>query len=230
MAWVAVSELWILRCLGGIVIGYLCGLFLTADLVSRAVLHKSAFEAGDGNPGMANLGHELGPKYAALILVGDCGKVVVAAILTAYLTQSTWSTSAIWAGIGATLGHNYPVWHKFRGGKGVATTCATFILAWPFAGIISCLVGLGTVVFSGYLCWGAVAIPAAYGVCSVGFLAYLVSQGSALGPTSIMIVQVIGAAVLLALMVLAHYPAIKGIKEGATPVATLAKKLRAKHR
>ena len=57
------------------------------------------------------------------------------------------------------LGHNFPVWRRFCGGKGVAVTCAAIVLVSPLWGAVSCLAGLAAVLLSGYLPLGAVLIP-----------------------------------------------------------------------
>ena len=65
----------------------------------------------------------------------------------------------LWTGLGAVLGHNFPFWRGFRGGKGVAVTCACLVLFSPLWGGLACLGGLAAVLFSGYLPLGAVTIP-----------------------------------------------------------------------
>lgn len=186
-------------------------MFLTADLVSRHVAGKPAFELGIGNPGMANIGHELGTKWAAVVLAGDLGKVIVAVVVSRLLFPGLGNLATAWAGLGATLGHNYPVWHHFSGGKGVATTCATIVLTSPVWGLLSCILGFVVVVLSGYLCVGAIAIP-------TFFLVFTLLMGS---PELTVI-----AAVLLALMALKHGGAILDIRTGKTPRAALTDKVR----
>lgn len=201
-------------------VGYLLGCVLTACVVSRVTKGRSAFSVGDGNPGMANMGASLGPRVAALVLAGDVAKVVVAVLIAWSALGLPWVQAAALGGVGATLGHDFPFWHRFRGGKGVATTCAALILMDPVAGIASCLVGLGSVVVSGYLCWGAVVIPL---VSYLWWTAMLFSSPS--------VTATVGwgtTLVLLATMMVHHGPAIDAIGEGTTPRAALAEKLRAR--
>ena len=194
-----------------LLVGYACGNLLTAELVARRELGRSAFDVGVGNPGMANIGHELGLRAAALTLAGDLGKVVAAALVCSLAFPDLGSASAAWAGLGCTLGHNFPAWHHLKGGKGVATTCATIVLASPGWGVLALLVGLAAVVLSGYLCVGAIAIAASYALLMLlaGDLAH-----------------VIVALALLALMAMAHGSAVAGIRDGSTPRASLADKVR----
>lgn len=192
-----------------LLVGYACGNLLTADLVCRAKVGRSAFQTGDGNPGMANVGHTLGVGAAVAVLAGDIGKTLLAWCLGNAMAPVEGSLAGLIAGVGVTLGHNYPVWHGFRGGKGVTTTCSAIILANPVTGLASCLVGLATVLLEGHLCVGAVAITTAWLVLSAAF-----------GTPA----QTIAAVMLEVLMVMAHGSAIRGIATGKTGRATLSAK------
>ena len=193
-----------------LIIGYLLGQILTADIVSRRVAGKPAFELGVGNPGMANIGHELGKKWAYVVLAGDIGKTLLAVIIARLAFHAEpWTLTTAWAALGATLGHNFPAWHRFRGGKGVTTTCAGIILTAPGIGIAASLLGAAGIVVCGYLCTGAIIITLAYLV-----LALLLRDADV----------IVTAVLLLALMCLAHGPAAAGIRTGDTPVASLSNK------
>lgn len=117
-----------------LLVGYLCGGFLTAELVARTRTGKSAAALGTGNPGMANLAHELGKGWGAVVLAGDIAKTALAFGLCRALFPALGGLSGLWAGLGAVLGHNFPFWRGFRGGKGVAVTCAALILFSPLWG------------------------------------------------------------------------------------------------
>lgn len=193
--------------LASLLLGYAFGSFLTADVVARVLAGTSAFETGDGNPGMANIGAHLGVPAAAAVLAGDILKTVLAFVLVRALFAQEAAVAGVWAGLGATLGHNYPFWHGFRGGKGVTTTCSAIILASPVAGFVSCVVGLATVIIAGYLCLGALAITLVYALAM-----------AALGTTD----QLVCALVLLVLMLLAHGGSALRIRRGETPRASLS--------
>ena len=124
----SVSMLHRLLCL---LVGYLCGGFLTAELVARARTGKSAAALGTGNPGMANLAHELGKGWGAVVLAGDIAKTALAfGLCRLTLSRVTGRPVRLWAGLGAVLGHNFPLWRGFRGER-VAVTCAALILSPP---------------------------------------------------------------------------------------------------
>ena len=76
----------------------------------------------------------------------------------------------LYGGLGAVLGHNWPIWYKGRGGKGVAVTCAWLMLYLPVTGVLCCLAGGIAVLLTGYLPLGAVLIAAL--AVPVGWLQY----------------------------------------------------------
>ena len=155
-----------------LMIGYVCGNFVTGELVTRAVTGRPASELGtSGNPGMANVMYEIGFREGLLVLLGDVGKTCSAAGISWYFFHGGLGTLAVlWAGLGTTLGHNWPFWMKFRGGKGVATTCAVLVLSSPCWGLVSMLAGLLTVFATQLLCVGGVVIPLVFTVFAFLFL------------------------------------------------------------
>ena len=144
-----------------LVIGYVFGLVLFAEIIARARLGRSARTIGSCNPGTANITRQMGKAWGLLVLAGDLLKTAAACWLCAALFPELGRLVYLWAGLGATLGHNFPVWAGFRGGKGVATTCAFLFLFSPlWCG--SCIVLGGVVVLAtGYLPVAAVVITTA---------------------------------------------------------------------
>lgn len=195
-----------------VIIGYAFGCVLTADIVCRVANGTSAFSIGRGNPGMANIAHEMGVRWGLVVLAGDIAKTVIPMAACWMLFPDLGSAAALWSGLGVTIGHNYPVWHRFKGGKGVTTTCATIIVSSPVLGIPSTLVGLAVVLGSKRLCLGAIAITIAYLVACTLFVRE----------------NLIPALLLLAMMVAAHASAVRGIKTGETPETDLLSKLKRK--
>ena len=195
-----------------VMVGYLFGCLLTAELVSRRAAGKSAFDLGDGNPGMANIGRELGTPAALACLAGDILKTLVPVlIMSRVFPQLGWLTSTSLTGLGATLGHIFPFWHGFRGGKGVATIASTIILINPFWGILTAVIGAVSIVVTGYLSAAAVVGMVFYTIASMFF-----------GAPEPAIVSLI----FLALTVYAHWSKLRGIFNGTTERAGLAKKFR----
>ena len=121
--------------------GYLFGGFLTAEVVARCTAGVSARDIGTGNPGMANIATHLGKKAGLLVLAGDVIKTAVACWFCHQLAPELGLTALLYGGLGAVLGHNWPIWYKGRGGKGVAVTCAWLMLYLPVTGVLCCLAG-----------------------------------------------------------------------------------------
>ena len=142
-------------------IGYGFGLILFADLVAQARLRRSAREIGSHNPGTANITRQMGLRWGLAVLTGDLLKTGAACWLCAALFPEVGRTVCLWAGLGVTLGHNFPVWARFRGGKGVATTCAALVLFSPLWCGLCVILGGVVVLLTGYLPVAAVVITAA---------------------------------------------------------------------
>lgn len=145
------------------IVGYFCGCFLTADAVVRHKTGRSVFGTGTKNPGTANVTGLLGMKWGAVTLLGDILKTAVPCALCRYVFfPSLGGTAVLYAGIGAALGHGFPFWNKFRGGRSVAVTCTYLVLFSPLRGIAANVAGLCVRLATGYPAAGALAIPVVY--------------------------------------------------------------------
>ncbi len=102
------------------VLGYLCGSLASAVIVCRVMGLPDPRKEGSGNPGATNVLRMGGKKAAALTLAGDVLKGAIPVLLAHLLSDSP----AVVAGtaVAAVIGHMYPVFFRFKGGKGVATT------------------------------------------------------------------------------------------------------------
>ncbi len=88
-------------------------------------------EHGSKNTGATNVFRVVGKKWGILVLLLDVTKGYVACILPAFLGQSLLLPFQLLLGVSAILGHSFPVWLKFKGGKGVATSLGVFLaIAW----------------------------------------------------------------------------------------------------
>lgn len=120
--------------------GYLLGSIPFGIVITRALGLGDLRQIGSGNIGATNVlrtGHK-GAALATLIL--DSGKGAIAVLLALWLAPS----AAPIAGVGAFLGHLFPVWLGFRGGKGVATYLGILLALAPFAGLATCATWLVT--------------------------------------------------------------------------------------
>ena len=113
-----------------IVVGYLLGTFPSADLVTR-IASRGRIDirtVGSGNPGTLNAIHELGTAWGVVVLVLDVAKGVGAAFAGWALGGDA---GAYLGATAAIVGHIFPVWTGFRGGKGVATAGGACIAVFP---------------------------------------------------------------------------------------------------
>lgn len=123
-------------------IGYVCGLFQTSYIIGR--LHKTDIrEHGSGNAGTTNALRTFGKKAGILTLLGDCLKCVAAIVLVRVFFGKTCGDIlpllSLYAAAGCILGHNFPFYLKFRGGKGIAASVG-FILAFDWRIFLVCAV------------------------------------------------------------------------------------------
>ncbi|HEY4200094.1 MAG TPA: glycerol-3-phosphate 1-O-acyltransferase PlsY [Devosiaceae bacterium] len=119
--------------------GYLCGSVPFGLLLTRAAGLGDIRSIGSGNIGATNVLRTGNRKLAAATLVLDAAKGAVPVLIARYFWGDQ---AAMLAGIGAFIGHVYPVWLGFKGGKGVATYIGILLgLSWP-VGLIFCAVWL----------------------------------------------------------------------------------------
>ena len=121
------------------VLGYLLGSVPFGMILTRAMGLGNLRDIGSGNIGATNVLRTGNKLAAALTLVFDAAKGAVALLLARYLFAED---AALTAGLAAMIGHCFPVWLKFKGGKGVATFLGLMLaVAWP-VGIGCCIVWL----------------------------------------------------------------------------------------
>jgi len=121
-------------------VGYLLGSIPFGLVLTRMTGKGDIRAIGSGNIGATNVLRTGSKGLAALTLLLDGGKGAAAALVMGH-----WGPDyALLAGLFAVIGHDFPVWLRFRGGKGVATTIGVLLaLAWP-VGLIACGVWLAT--------------------------------------------------------------------------------------
>ncbi len=119
---------------------YLLGSAPFGLLLCKAFGYGDIRDIGSGNIGATNVLRTGNKPLALATFLLDTGKGALAVLVAILIHDSAWFTWG--AGLFAVIGHMYPVWLKFKGGKGVATTIGTlFALSWP-VGLIVCAVWL----------------------------------------------------------------------------------------
>ncbi len=182
-------------------IGYFLGCFLTAEIVAKKYTGSGASEIAEGNPGMANIMINLGFVPGILTLIGDVSKCLIAMFLARYLFPEADKNIMFYAGFGATIGHCFPFWRKFKGGKGVATTCIMIVIYSFLWGLVSDLAGAIVVLLTQYLNLAGPVPPLVFAVIMFILKDYEVAAMS----------LILG---LLAIKL--HWNFIAGIKDGTT--------------
>lgn len=114
---------------------------------------------GSGNVGAANVHRLAGLKMALAVVAIDCAKGAASVLLATRLAGGLDAMAT--AGVAAIAGHMYPVWLRFRGGKGVATACGVFATLAPIATAIAAAVFVATVWMTRYVSLGSVVASAA---------------------------------------------------------------------
>lgn len=118
-------------------LGYLFGSIPFGLVFTRMAGLGDIRKIGSGNIGATNVLRTGRKDLALLTLIFDIGKAGFIALLCAYMYQS--QTAGLIAGTCAVLGHNYPIWLHFKGGKGVAATLGLMLAMTPLVGVLTAL-------------------------------------------------------------------------------------------
>jgi glycerol-3-phosphate acyltransferase PlsY len=132
-----------------IVAAYLFGSIPFALIVCRLLSGVDLRQIGSGNPGAANAARAAGVPAGVLVALLDIAKGAAGVMLAVRLSSDAAAPAA--AGVAAILGHVYPVWLRFRGGKGVATACGVFSMLAPAAVAPALIIFLLTAWLTKYL-------------------------------------------------------------------------------
>lgn len=136
-------------------IGYLLGSISFSYLIAKTIAKIDIRQHGSGNAGATNTLRVLGKGPAALVLILDALKGIAAMLLSA-----AWfgfdPAVMVTAGVTAVIGHNWPLFTGFRGGKGIATTIGVmFVLSWPST-LIAGLIGVALIAWTRYVSLGSI--------------------------------------------------------------------------
>ncbi len=211
-----------------IIIPYLLGSFNFGLIISKKKYHDDIRMHGSGNAGTTNMLRTYGPGAAVLTLIGDMAKAALAVGLgylifnyqaDIYNEAGKWvgvygdKTGAAIAGLFVMLGHMFPCFYHFKGGKGVATTGMVILMLNPLVFLILLAIFIIIVVFTRY-----VSLASVMGVCLCPIIlsAFEQSQGSYTAS---------GLAVIMAVFVVyMHRENIKRIKDGKESKISFKKK------
>jgi glycerol-3-phosphate acyltransferase PlsY len=148
------NEMWIP------VAAYLLGSIPFGILLTRLLGAGDVRKAGSGNIGATNVARVAGPAAGILTLILDAAKGSAAVLLAEHYTNS----NALWmtiAALIALIGHCFPVWLKFKGGKGVAPALGVFLVMSPLAALSALALFILVVAYGRYVSLGSITAAAA---------------------------------------------------------------------
>lgn len=178
--------------------GYLIGGINTSILYSKLRYGKDIRESGSGNAGLTNMLRTYGKKAAAVTLIGDIAKTALCCLIGAIVFSKT---GAAWCGYAAVIGHIWPVWFKFRGGKGVLSIATVVLICEPLVFLIGFTVFFIIVAFTKYISLGSV-------VCAL-LLPIIMSR--VIGNLNLIIIPTV---IVCLIIVWKHRSNIKRLREG----------------
>ena len=147
-------------------VGYLIGALPFGVLIGKAVAKVDVREYGSGSMGMTNVLRTVGKPAAAAVLLLDIGKGVAAVIMAKWLFDSPGAEVA--AALAALVGHNWPVFIGFRGGRGTASGWGALWVISPIAGFVATVIGLTLVAVTRYVSLGSVVAAALGSLVLIG--------------------------------------------------------------
>lgn len=147
-----------------VIIGYLLGSINTSLVVGK-FYGIDVRKHGSGNAGTTNTLRTLGKKAAIFVLVGDALKGVLACLIGRYLTGDI--NGVVGAGAAAVVGHNWPIFFGFKGGKGVLTSAAVILMIDWQAGLIALLIFILIVALTRYVSLGSMVAAIIFPIMSV---------------------------------------------------------------
>ncbi len=162
------------------VLGYLFGSIPFALLLTRP-LGIDLRAAGSRNVGATNVLRTAGVAPAVAVMLLDTLKGAVAVLVARLMTGNLIVVTT--AGLAAIVGHVYPAWLHFRGGKGVAASAGVFAMLAPYATAIAALVFVGTIVVTRFISAGSIA----------GALALAVAAAAGNAPAPVIVGAVLAA-------------------------------------
>ena len=137
-----------------LIIAYLLGSINTSIIVSKILIGDDIRNHGSGNAGATNTLRTVGKKGALFVVLGDVLKAVVAILIAKLISDSP--VAVYIAGIGAVLGHNFPLYFKFKGGKGIIVSAVAILFADPVLGLITVAAAILIMAISRYVSLGSI--------------------------------------------------------------------------
>ena len=200
-----------------LIIAYLIGSINFSILISKKKAGYDIREKGSGNAGTTNMLRNLGKKYAAITLICDILKgvvsIVIAIIIGKILGGNTNAALLVQiAGVAVVLGHTFPIFFGFKGGKGVATSLGILLITNWQIGLICLVFGIVLIALTRMVSLGAIAAAVLFPILTlfIGENYYIVPSFSGLGNG-----YFIFSVILAVIVIFNHRTNIKRILNGS---------------
>lgn len=148
-----------------LIIGYVFGLFQTGYLYGKSQGIDIRKE-GSGNAGTTNSLRVLGVKAGLITFAGDLFKAIFAVLAVKAIFGNTYPDAImileLYAGFGAVLGHNFPFYLNFKGGKGIACTSGMILAVFPLSAPICLVLFIGSIAITRYVSLGSILVVVSY--------------------------------------------------------------------
>jgi len=138
---------------------YLLGSVPSGYLIGKAFKGIDIRDFGSGNIGFTNVLRAIGTFPALIVLIIDISKGIISVYLGFFFAQLMGIDCQVMGGIGglaSIVGHNWPIFLKFKGGKGVAVTAGVFLALTPIPFLLSLLVMVGIIALTRYVSLGSI--------------------------------------------------------------------------
>ena len=150
-----------------VLLSYFLGCFNGAVLISSFVIRDDIRGHGSGNAGLTNFYRTYGARHALGVILLDMGKTAVATVIGGYMfycLYSDWTLGVLVAGLSCIIGHIFPAYYEFKGGKGIlAGSILVLMLDWRMALVAWCLFFL-SVFLTRYVSLGSILAAASVAV------------------------------------------------------------------
>lgn len=196
-----------------VLVGYLLGSFNAGIIVSHALYKQDVRDFGSKNAGLTNVLRTYGKKAAAITLLLDFLKGIIACLLPYLIVflaigDKKYGVLAVLGGaLGAVLGHNWPVYFGFKGGKGVLCSFSVMLFIAPLPALIALGVFIVVVALTRYVSLGSILAAASF-----PFAVYFI--GGWLPETKGLTVTLIVSTIIVLMLIVRHGANIKRLLHG----------------
>lgn len=191
-----------------VIIAYLLGSISFSVIISKKLAGFDVREKGSGNAGSTNVLRTVGKKGAILTLICDCLKGVIAVLIAYIVSKTTQNADGALlvqlAGLAVVLGHTFPIFFNFKGGKGVATSLGVLLIINWQIGLICLVFALILMALTRFVSLGSVSAAILFPVLTIFIHSHYIVDGN----------YIVFALLLGAFVVFNHRANVKRLLEG----------------